>query len=153
METYQTRKIAFRELLSIDDWQVKSYTITKHASFGAETAYQAAVSQLPQWLKMENSFNAEHQKMAFLIIHEGTEGVFVLINWWVGDNMLNSLIFMAHHEKPAAFEKISGDGLMACVWELEVINYERMSWLTHVLKQPTEPSFENYLKDTITTEL
>ena len=153
METYQTRKIAFRELLSINDWQVKSYTITKHPSFGSEITYQAALQQLPQWLKMENSFNAQHQKIAFLIVHEGTEGVFVLVNWWVGDNMLNSLVFMATHEQPASFEKISGDGLMACVWELEVINHERISWLNHVLKQSPQSQFENYLKDTITLEL
>ncbi|HAS46996.1 MAG TPA: hypothetical protein DCS93_41315 [Microscillaceae bacterium] len=153
METYQTRKIAFRELLPIHDWQVKSYTITKHASFRAETTYQAVLQQLPQWLKMENSFNAKHQKIAFLIVHEGTEGVFVLVNWWVGDNMLNSLIFMAKHEHPEVFEQISGDGLMACVWELEVINHERISWLNHVLKPSPQSQFENYLQDTITLEL
>ncbi len=153
METYQARKIAFREILSVDDWQVKSYTITKKTSFGAETTYQAALQQLPGWLKMENSFNAQHQKHAFLITHEGTEGVFVLVNWWVGGNMLNSLIWMASRDHPEAFEQISGDGLMACVWELEVMNHERLAWLHHVLKQPHEPLFENYLKDTITVEL
>ena len=152
MSIYQKRKIAFRELLNINDWKVKSYTITKNNFFQAESVYKNTLKLLPEWLEMENSFNAKHDNAAFLIFHEATEGVFILVNWWVGQNMLNSHVFVVRHGRPGVPEKISGDGLVACVWEMEVMNHERMAWLNHMMK-PMMPSFANYLKDTITTEL
>jgi hypothetical protein len=40
----------------------------------------------------------------------------------VGDNMLNTHIFLTHYEDINTFEKISDDGLGLCVWELEIMN-------------------------------
>ena len=49
-----------------------------------------------------------NEQIAFIIIHEATEGVFSLINWWVGENMLNTHIFLtaydtAYRKKPLSF--------------------------------------------------
>ena len=55
-----------------------------------------------------NSFDGNHEHMAFLIIHECTEGVFVLINTWAGKNMLQTHINIAHDEG-GLFDKISGE--------------------------------------------
>lgn len=153
MNIYKTRKIAFRELHAVDQWQVKTYTITKYEQFGAEASYQAALAMLSEWLQMENSFDARHEHLAFLIIHEGTEGVFAILNWWVGENMLNTHIFMAHKSTPTVFEKISGDGLAPCIWELEVINHERLSWIRNILKSPNKPAIQNYLNDQYNGEI
>tara|TARA_B100000767_G_C19742409_1_gene526833 strand:- start:1180 stop:1410 length:231 start_codon:yes stop_codon:yes gene_type:complete len=76
-----------------------------------------------------------------------------LINWWVGKNMLNTNIFMINPREPSEFEKISGDGLAPCVWELEIINHERISRTNYILKQITEPQYDDYLKDTISLEV
>ncbi|MEM9819612.1 MAG: hypothetical protein AAF985_01015 [Bacteroidota bacterium] len=102
---------------------------------------------------MENSFDASNDKIAFLILHAGTEGIFSLINWWVGKNMLNTNIFMTLPEKPNEFEKISGDGLGPCVWELAIINHERIAWTNHILKQNGHPDYNKYLADTIEGDL
>jgi len=97
---------------------------------------------------MGNSFNANHNHMAFLILHLGTEGIFSLINWWVGENMLNTHIFLSSYDSPTQFQKISGDGLLPCIWELEVINHEKTAWVENVLKQPKSPNYETYLTAT-----
>ena len=153
MEEYKTRKINFRELVQIDDWQVKVYTISKIGEFDHPVFYKNVLAQLPNWLKQKNSFEASHDKIAFLILHSGTEGLFSLINWWVGKNMLNTNIFMTDPHRPSEFEKISGDGLAPCIWELEVINHERISWTNTILKQNIEPQYDAYLNDTISTEV
>ena len=108
--------------------------------------YAQAKLQLPQWLKMGNNFNAEHESIGFLIIHQGQEGIFYLINWWVGKNMINSHIFFTPLYHASTFRRISGDGLISCIWEMEVINHERLSWTKHVLKSVV-PDYQAYLND------
>lgn len=153
MEEYKTRKISFRELVKIDNWQVKVYTISKIGEFDHPVLYKNVIDQLPKWLKQENSFDATNDKIAFLILHSGTEGIFSLINWWVGKNMLNTNIFMTTLNKPDEFKKISGDGLAPCIWELEIINHERISWTKNILKQNTKPQYRAYLNDIISVEI
>ena len=153
MEEYKTRKIKFRELIEINDWQIKVYAISKVGEFDHPVFYKNVIDQLPKWLKLENSFDASNDKIAFLILHSGTEGIFSLMNWWVGKNMLNTNIFMTNPEKPNEFEKISGDGLAPCIWELEIINHERISWTNNILKQNSNPNYEKYLGDTIDREI
>lgn len=146
--SYQPRKIEFQELVTVDDWQVKVYTIAKDVNMDASTSYQKPVSKLAEWLKMGNSFDDSYEKMAFLIVHVGTEGIFSIINWWVGKNMLNTHIFLSKHDTPAEFKKISGDGLAPCVWEFEVIYHESKSWMKNILKLPNTPDYITYVNDT-----
>ena len=144
---YKARHIKFKEVVSLDKWKIKCYTISKHKQFRSAKIYDQSISNLSNWLQEMNSFDSSHDYMAFLILHEGTEGVFSLINTWVGSNMLQTHIFISSYEDPSDTRKISGDGLFACIWELEIINYERLSWIENILKKP-EPDYESYLDDT-----
>ena len=153
MQPYKTRHIKFKETISVNDWNVKIYSISKTDDFNNEPFYKNVLQQLPEWLSMENSFNTSHNGMAFLILHEGTEGIFSLMNWWVGENMLNTNIFITDHQQLNVFKKISGNGLAPCIWELEIINHERLSWMSHVLKQYENPDYESYLTHTIDCEI
>src|SRR5690606_21623168 len=129
------------------------YTISKTGNFNHPEFYKNVKQKIPEWLSMKNSFDADDDKTGFLILHSGTEGIFSLINWWVGKNMLNTHIFITDHNQTFDFKKISGDGLAPCIWELEVINYERISWTKNILKHPVEPRFSAYLSDVISKEI
>ena len=153
MSSYKTRHITFKELITVNDWKVKVYTITKTQKFENSEFYNNVLNKLPEWLAMTNSFNANHEHIAFLILHFGTEGIFSIINWWVGENMLNTNIFISDYEEPQTFKKISGDGLAPCIWELEVINHERLSWIKNVLKPNITRNYHKYLNDYINLEL
>jgi hypothetical protein len=63
--------------------------------------------------------------------------------------MLNTNIFITSPQKPCEFKKISGDGLAPCIWELEIINHESVSWTRNILKKEPKPQFVKYLKDVI----
>ena len=153
MQSYQARKIEFKGYLSIDNWQLKVYTIVKDGTFEYPEFYANVQLQLPIWLSHDNSFNSNHNSVGFLILHAGTEGIFSIINWWVGDNMLNTHIFKTDYNNLNRFDKISGDGLAPCIWELEIINHERLSWINQVLKKPKEPDFQEYLNATFSAIL
>lgn len=153
MQSYQARKIEFKGYLSIDNWQLKVYTIVKDGTFEYPEFYANVKLQLPNWLSLDNSFNSNHNNVGFLILHAGTEGIFSLINWWVGDNMLNTHIFKTDYNNLNRFDKISGDGLAPCIWELEIINHERLSWINQVLKKPKNTDFQEYLNATFSAIL
>lgn len=67
--------------------------------------------------------------------------------------MLNTHIFITNYDAISEFKKISGDGLAPCIWELEIINHERISWITNILKQHISPNYKYYLNDVINTEI
>lgn len=152
MREYQKRNIRFKEIIEINDWKIKVYTISEEDKFYSPTAYKNTVNELRNWLELKNSFDATDYRLGFLILHSGADGLYILINWWVSENILNNHIFFTNKENQKDFKKISGDGLVACIWELEIMNHERLSWITHVLK-PNEPDYKSYLYDTINTKV
>ena len=153
MVKYRSRKIQFRELIEINDWKIKIYTISKIGDFNHEIFYQNVLKKFPEWLLVDNGFDSSNDRTAFLILHSASEGILSIINWWVGKNMLNINIYNTDPEKPNEFEKISGNGLAPCVWELEIINHERISWLNNILKKEPKPNFKKYLEDVINIEI
>ncbi len=138
------RLIRYQGNFSCGDFTVKLYTISKKDDFDFKASLDAVKSHLPAWLSLENGFNNEHDNQAFLILHQGTEGIFNIINKWVGGNMLDSHIFFSEHSSPTSFKEISGKGLNLCIWELEVVRFERDALIEHVLK-PEKPDLGAYL--------
>ena len=55
---YKTRKIQFKEIVECNDWKIKVYTIAKFGEFNHPVFYQNVLNKLPEWLKMENSFDS-----------------------------------------------------------------------------------------------
>ncbi len=153
MKIYRSRKIEFRETIAIKDWTIKIYTISKGETFNHPEFYQTVKKELEKWLLLDNSFNPNNDKIGFLILHSGNEGIFSIINWWIDRHMMNTHIFLSKLNDPISFTKVSGDGLAPCIWELEIINHERISWMTHVLKSSSGPDYSNYINDTITVEI
>ncbi|MEM6397400.1 MAG: hypothetical protein AAF741_13715 [Bacteroidota bacterium] len=144
---YTHRKIAFQEIYKTGGWTIKIYTISKQGDFNQFDIYERAKKELPKWLSLKNGFDDDHYHIGFLIVHAGTEGVFSIINWWVGTNMLNTHIFITPYDQSGSFKKISGTGLAPCIWELEVINHERVTWTEKVPKKE-KPDFKGYLEST-----
>lgn len=151
--SYTPRKIEFKELLEVNDWKVKVYTISKDGDFDHPAIYENVLKELPAWLKLNTSFGSNEDNVAFLILHSAAEGVISLINWWVGKNMLNTQIFLTPTGHTDTFDKISGDGLGPCPWELEIMHHEGRSWLKHVLKPGSNRNIEHYLEDVISADL
>ncbi|MCB0644472.1 MAG: hypothetical protein KDC44_22665 [Phaeodactylibacter sp.] len=138
---YQKRAIAFRGLTQTEGWTVKVYAITPHDNFRSEAALQAVIKQLPQLLQPAEA----HYHLAFLIVHEGTDGLWSLINWWTGGEMLRTDTYFSDYDQPEALSQYPQQGSMACVWELPVINQERELWVKHILCQAEQPDVEGYL--------
>lgn len=128
------------------DWHFKVYTITLKNSFTSHQIYENARKQTAEWVLRAQNYPLPNYKIGCLIVHEGREGVFTLINWWIDENMMQHYVFFTPYNEPAKFEAYSERGIQFCVWELGVIWHERNQWIEHVLKKPDAPDFEGYLQ-------
>lgn len=144
---YKPRTIEFHQYVRVDGWTVKVYTITNRSSFASKAVLATAMQKLSEWLTRASDLDHPKYNSAFLVVHEGVDGVWTLINWWLGGEMLQSHTFFTDYEKPDTFVEVLKTGFMACVWEMEVIAFERAMWIEHVLKKATRPDIESYLNE------
>jgi hypothetical protein len=144
---YKPRAVRKLGLIEHDGWAIKTYSISVKNKVVKDELLGFAKGQLSEWLKKSNNYNLPTYKIATMIIHEGREGIFTLLNWWVGDNMIQNHVYFSTYEEPEKFESFSENGMMACIWELAVIWHDRNAWIKHVLSKIENPDYAAYLND------
>ncbi|SDI82664.1 hypothetical protein SAMN04487954_101407 [Billgrantia gudaonensis] len=75
-----------------------------------------------------------------MIVHEAREGCYVLLDWWTGENMLQHHVYFSRDPNDPEFSDVTQTGIVACVWELKVLSFEREAWIDCVLARE-EPSW------------
>jgi hypothetical protein len=152
MKIYKPREIKLNQLLTINSWKIKVYTITNRTQFESAITLQSAVAKLPEWLEKSQLIGFGTYETAFLIVHEGIDGVWTLINWWTDGEILQGMTFYTNFDCPTEFQKLPKEGFMACVWEMEVILFERGMWIEHILKKAKKPDFETYFHKSLNND-
>lgn len=143
---YQPRPIRFLEIIQHDGWTIKLYSISLKSERITPATVELAKQHLSGWLQEATVHNFDTCRVAVLILHEGKEGCFAVIGWWVDENMLQAFTYLAANEHPSAFILYTDKGIVTCVWEMAVLWFERNAWIKHVLMQPGNPeAISNYL--------
>jgi hypothetical protein len=75
---------------------------------------------------------AEPGVPGFTIAHDALTAGLGLVYWWANDNEIHARFYASPLDAPGRLERYTGAG-MSCVWELEVIDFERRAWLQDVL--------------------
>lgn len=149
-QKYKPRKIEFNQLLKVEDWFVKVYTITINPSFESKQILKPALKKLPIWIRNAQKSVLDTHRNAFLIAHEGREGVWLLMNWWTDGEMLETKVYFGDYENLNKItETIYKPKSLVCVWELAIITHERKAWMKHILLNSNSPKFNEYVKDVL----
>lgn len=148
-EHYKPRSIEFQELVSMDGWNVKVYSITYKDRFKV-SILENVKHELPNWITMAKKSNLPVHDAAFVIVHEAREGFLILFNWWTGGEMVETKVYFAdfENEKEINIYPYHPKSLI-CIWELEVFAHERKAWIEHILMQADNPNFNEYVQDTL----
>jgi hypothetical protein len=77
---------------------------------------------------------AEPGVPGFTIAHEGASAGLGLVYWWANENEVHSRFYASPLDAPGDLTPYTGSGI-TCVWELEVLDFERRAWLEDVLKR------------------
>jgi hypothetical protein len=149
---YEKRSIRFLEIYQYKQWQIKVYSISIHAEYISEKNFETAKQNLGEWLKNVNKHEFETYNIATLILHEGREGCFAIINWWVDENMLQNFVYLLTNDSEE-YKLFSDTGIITCVWEMAVLWHERNAWVKHVLQKNENPDYHGYLHDQLNQDL
>jgi hypothetical protein len=83
-----------------------------------------------------------HHNVGFVIVHQGKRANWLLTHWWIDHDICCHIVSSSPPGDPVRFARVTGP-LMACVWELVVVNFERRAWISAVLR--TQPDLRKYL--------
>ncbi|WP_062114322.1 hypothetical protein [Aureimonas sp. AU40] len=79
--------------------------------------------------------------VGFAILHRGEEAVWLLLHWWMAGGILAERLWRAPlGSAQAGFEPVDRP-LMACVWELVPIAFERDAYVATVMNGGTEADY------------
>jgi len=68
----------------------------------------------------------------FTIAHDAASAGLAIVYWWTNSNELHARYYESPLDDLGSLEPFDDTGI-ACVWELEVIDFERRAWLEDVL--------------------
>jgi hypothetical protein len=124
---HQTRSIRFIRREDLGDWRLKVYGIGTHAPDARPEFVEATVDAARTALPYGGG-------VGFVIAHDARTAGLALVYWWDNDNEIHGRFFASPLDDPAALVPNDGTGV-GCVWELEVLDFERRAWLEDVLKR------------------
>jgi len=121
------------------DHGLKAYLIslpeaTVPAPSRLEAARRTAAAAIPPAAAEEG----ESLKLGFVILHEGELGDWLLCHWWAHGDILCQRLFLGA-PGGAAFEPVDHRPLMACVWEMGIIEAERRAWIETMMTGTPAP--------------
>jgi hypothetical protein len=136
MHPYAARNIQFLRQLRQGAWRVKLYSIALDQPVVDEDRFapglERALRALPELARTPG-----RPGVAFCILHQGRGADYVVLGWWDRENELPLRIYVKTPED-ATWRPARGSESV-CVWDLEVIAFERDAYITTVLAMPPAP--------------
>lgn len=77
--------------------------------------------------------------MGFVIIHPGELGVSISAHWWIQGSVLCQHIYRKLYSAADPMDTVKRP-VVACVWELALINAEQEAWRAAMMKSEPSPS-------------
>ena len=150
MDPYLPRPIHPDGLIETGGWRLKCYAITlpeAEVDPGAFTAgVELALDTLPQPARA-----AGRPGIGIMIAHEGRSARYVVLAWWDHENELPVRVFVARHDDGGAWRP-ARDGESFCVWDLQVLWFEREAYVETMLDPAREDPEAEYLSEWLTVE-
>lgn len=151
--SYEQRPVRFLEVYIHNGWYIKIYSISVRSEHVQTQVVESAKLRLTEWLQKSDQHPLENYKIATLILHEGKEGCFAIINWWVDESMLQHHVYLMDYARPSHFELYADKDIITCVWEMAVLWHERNAWIENILKKNKNPDFEGYLNSQLNADV
>ena len=147
---YKPRPVGFLELVQLGPWRIKLYGLTaEHTRLLPElvsAAKDLARKVLPSDVEGSTAYG-----VGFAGVHCGADSNLIFIDWWANEDELHHHVFVSSLEQPLEIQP-APQGLTACVFDLQVIWFERSAWVEKVLSNPSGPDLEAYLRKVLSDQ-
>lgn len=147
-EPYRDRAIRPLGVREVSGWRLKVYAVQYHEGPLPEVVYDDGLTvagrELPQ-----PPVTRERAGVGFVIFHEGRGVRFLVLNWWDRENELFNRVLIRGLDEDDLWVW-ARRGEVACVWDLQVLAFEREAWVDTVLRRSERPDVEAYLTRALT---
>lgn len=146
---YVPRKVNPRPVIAVNGYRLKPYEIYFDEAVKGRIEDDELQGIISPCLPVSDD-PLDHG-IGFVMVHFARDGNYLLLSRWYGGNMLKHDLFELK-QTAGGWQVISleSTGIVACVWELQVIACERQTWIcTAMAKGGTEASFSAYLNTTL----
>lgn len=145
MQPYAPRPRRCLGLIDLGGWALKHYQISADGSWpdasGFGTAMALAEAALPQ-----PPHDGGRVGAGFVILHRGSGADYLVLAWWDRENELPLRVFVRTHDGAGDW-RAARDSESVCVWDLEVIAFERDAWVATLLAGGNEEAaLDDYLR-------
>ena len=141
---YKPRHVNFVRREDVQGWQLKLYGIAVNGQ-ELRPAFVEATRDLAAQVLPQPAVGEDHYGVGFAIAHDARAVGIALVYFWKSENELHQRIYVSPKDDPAAFTPVENQPA-GCVWELEVVDFERRAWLEDVLSNPKGPDIDAYLE-------
>ena len=131
MQPYEPRPIRFHGVRPVDGWRFKQYSIAYGAANVDWQDFEPAVLQAEAALPRP-ALNSGRPGVGFCIAHRGRTALYLVLAWWDNENELPVRVFVRGLEPQAGWRPARGSESM-CVWDLQVVAFERDAYVGTVL--------------------
>lgn len=142
-ECFAPRPTHFRELYEYKGWRFKVYEII----YGSEPLDWPTYQNGLDLASKEFPISAQTKKrpgVGFIICHQGRDWHYLVVSWWNNENELVIEVYVKKIGEENNWRKAE-QGQSICVWDLEIIWFERNSFIETILSKPNSPDVEAYL--------
>lgn len=149
MRPFRPRPIQSRGVVAHDGWRLKRWTITSAPStvageeldwpdFAPGRAIAYAALPTP-------AVTPQRPGVGFIIEHRGNGADYIVLGWWDRENELPVRVVVREHYPGSAWRPSAGSESF-CVWDLQVIAFERDAYVATVLTEGAgESAIDAYL--------
>jgi hypothetical protein len=142
---FRPRPVQFLEVWEEAGWRMKVYSICYNRQHPRPELVEAARRVVRQHLSATPA-DANAYGVGFVGIHDGRRKNFVFVGWWAEENELYQHLYVSPADQPGKLEYVTPSGLSACVFDLQLVWFERNAWVEKVLANPAGPDIDAYLK-------
>jgi hypothetical protein len=131
-EIYGPRPVEYLGVWDAGGWSLRAYGIAFNRPSVREELIRAAREVAGKPLPPIDDLRSSGA--GFVVLHDSEDGCYVLVDWWIQIEM-HEAIYYSPIDDPGRLERIEAP-VVACVYELGVIDHERRLWLDLVRKDP-----------------
>ncbi|MFB7938520.1 hypothetical protein ACFWIN_03600 [Streptomyces sp. NPDC127049] len=149
--TYTPRLVKALPPVHVNGRALKAYAMFADPELAGDLPKPEFLERHAATVLSESPARGDHPA-GFLILHRGAEGTYLLVSQWYDADMLKHWVrgAVVDAEGNTSFTPLAERDLIACVWELEVVKFERDAWVNTVLARGSDDraAVDAYLETT-----
>lgn len=143
MKPFHPRPVRFHGLRHREGWRLKLYSIVHDGGPPDLAEFEDGIGLATGELPLPAA-TAERPGAGFVIAHRGRSALYVVLGWWDRENELPLRVWIRPAEGGGGWRPAEG-GESFCVWDLEVLWFEREAYVAAVLADGCPDPVRAYL--------